>query len=454
MRILLIGAGKVGHNLADRLTAEEHDVTVIDKSEEVIARCQDSMDVMCVKGNGANAKTLVEAGVDRADIVIAATAGDETNMLCCLLAKRLGAKYTIARIRDPEFNESQLLLQNEMGIDVATNPERATALEISRLLRYPYAGSVEAFARGQVELVEFKALENDPITGIPLKHISARIANIPQVLYTMVDRDGDVIIPSGDFHIEAGDKVYICGDVPSITEYFRFLGRNSLKIRSVMVLGGGKITYYLARMIIPIGIHMTIFEVNPAKARNLSEQFPKADVILGDGTDQDLLEEQGLSQMDAYISLSSRDEENLMTGMYASRCGVPKVIAKNTRTTYADILSVLGLDSILSPQSITCSTILRYVRARKYAQGTEIERLYRLADGKAEAIEFIARKGDPYIGIPLKDLTMHAGTLVAVIVHQGKVIVPFGNDKIESGDHVVIISRESGLGDLNEVIYR
>ena len=454
MRIIQIGAGKVGHILADRLTAEGHDVTIIDRSEEVISRCQDSLDVMCIRGNGANAKTLVEAGVDRADVVIATTAGDETNMLCCLIARRFGAKYTIARIRDPEYNESQLLLQNELGIDAAINPERATALEISKLLRYPFAGSIESFARGQVEMVEFRAQPEDIIVGVPMKSIASRIPNIPHVLYTMVERNGEVIVPGGDFFIESGDHVFISGSMVNITNYFRFLGRNTLKIRSVMVLGGGKITYYLARMIIPVGIHMTIFETNPEKARSLSEQFPKADIILGDGTDQDLLEEQGLSQMDAYISLSNRDEENLMTGMYAARCGVPKVIAKNTRTAYADLLSNLGLDSILSPQSITCSTILRYVRAREHSQGTEIERLYRLLDGKAEAIEFIARKGDAYIGVPLKDLTMRSGSLVAVILHQGKVIVPFGNDKIEAGDHVVIISRESGIGDLNEVIYR
>lgn len=454
MRIILIGAGKVGYILADRLTAEEHDVTVIDRNDLVIQRCQDSLDVMCIKGNGANAKTLMEAGVDRADIVIATTAGDETNMLCCLLAKRLGAKYTIARIRDPEFSESQMLLQNEMGIDAAINPERATALEISKLLRYPFAGSIDSFARGQVELVEFRAQKDDIIVGIPMKEVSSRIPDIPQVLYTMVDRDGEVIIPGGDFSIHEGDKVYITGNIVNITNFFRYLGRNSLKIRSVMVLGGGRITYYLARMITPIGIHMTIFEVNPEKARNLSEQFPKADIILGDGTDKDLLEEQGLSQMDAYISLSSRDEENLMTGMYAFRNGVPKVIAKNTRTTYADILNQLGLDSIVSPQSITSSTILRYVRAREHSKGTEIERLYRLAEGKAEAIEFIAREGDSYIGIALKDLSIRSGNLVAVILHQGKVIVPFGKDKIEAGDHVVIITRESGIGDLNEVLYR
>ena len=454
MKIIVVGCGKVGISIIEQLSLEKHDVTVIDRNEDVIERCQDALDVMCIRGNGANAKTLVEAGVDRADIVIATTAGDETNMLCCLIAKRLGAKYTIARIRDPEFNESQMLLQNEMGIDVAINPERATALEISKLLRYPFAGSIESFARGQVEMVEFRAQKDDVIIDVPMKDLASAAPNIPHVLYTIVERAGQAIIPGGDFSIKAGDKVYICGNIINITNYFRYLGRNSLKIRNVMVLGGGKITYYLARMIIPVGIHMTIFEMNAEKARLFSEQFPKADVIQGDGTDQDLLEEQGLNQMDAFITLSNRDEENLMTGMYASRCGVPKVIAKNTRTTYAEILNQLGLDSILSPQSITSSTILRYVRAREHSKGTEIERLYRLADGKAEAIEFIARNGDSYIGIPLRSLKMRSGSLVAIIVHQGKVIVPFGNDKIEAGDHVVIVSRESGVGDLNEVIYR
>ena len=260
MRIILIGAGKVGHSLADRLTAEGHDVTVIDRNDEVISRCQDALDVMCVRGNGANAKTLVEAGVDRADIVIATTATDETNMLCCLIARRLGAKYTIARIRDPEFNESQMLLQNEMGIDVAINPERATALEISKLLRYPFAGSIESFARGQVEMVEFRAQQDDAFVGIPMKNIASSVPNMPHVLYTMVERDGEVIIPDGDFFIQPDDKVFISGNIVNITNFFRFLGRNTLKVRSVMVLGGGKITYYLARMIIPVGIHMSIFE--------------------------------------------------------------------------------------------------------------------------------------------------------------------------------------------------
>jgi trk system potassium uptake protein TrkA len=454
MRIIVIGAGKVGFTLAEHLTQEEHDVTVIDKSDEVIEHCSGSLDVICLKGNGANAKVLLEAGVDKANIVIASTESDESNMLACLIAKRLGAQYTICRIRDPEFNESQTLLQNELGIDVAINPERATALEISRLLRYPFAGSIESFARGLVEMVEFRALEKDRIVGISMKDLHQKVPGLPRILYAMVERNGTVIIPDGSFAILPGDKVFVSGDMVTITDFFRFLGRNNQKVRSVMVLGGGRISYYLSRIIVPMGIHVTIFEINPEKARRLSELLPRADVILGDGTDQELLQEQGVSQADAFVALSNRDEENLMTAMYASRSGVPKTIAKNSRMAYMEILNDLGLDSVISPPYITTSTILRYVRARENGSGTHVERLYRLNDGNAEALEFIARRGDPYIGIPLKDLTSRKGSLVSVIVHQGKIIIPFGNDKIEEGDHVVVISSNPGISDLNEVLYR
>ena len=454
MRIIVIGAGKVGYTLAEHLTQEEHDVTVIDKSDEVIEHCSGSLDVICLKGNGANAKVLLEAGVDKANIVIASTESDESNMLACLIAKRLGARYTICRIRDPEFNESQTFLQNELGIDVAINPERATALEISRLLRYPFAGSIESFARGLVEMVEFRALEKDRIIGIPMKDLHQKVPGLPRILYAMVERNGSVIIPDGNFAILPNDKVFVSGDMVTITEFFRFLGRNNQKVRSVMVLGGGRISYYLSRIVVPMGIHVTLFELNPEKARRLSELLPKVDVVLGDGTDQELLQEQGVSQADAFIALSNRDEENLLTALYASRSGVPKTIAKNSRMTYMEILNDLGLDSVISPPYITTSTILRYVRARENGSGTHVERLYRLIDGNAEALEFIARNGDPYIGIPLKDLTSRKGSLVSVIVHQGKIIIPFGNDRIEEGDHVVVISSNPGISDLNEVLYK
>ena len=453
MRILVVGDGKVGHTIAEHLTREKHDVVIIDQDDEVLTKCEDTLDVICVRGNGANAKVLLDAQADRADILIATTASDETNMLCGLIAKRLGTKYIIARIRDPEYNDSLTLLQRELGIDMALNPERATALEISRLLRFPFANNIESFAKGRVEMVEFRAQEHDVVTGHALKDL-ARMRGLPQVLYAVIERDGRVIIPTGDFIIQAGDRVHVAGDMVTITAYFQYLGKNSLRIRRVMLLGGGRISYYLAKMLVPMGIRVSMIEITERKANHLSEQLPEVNVIYGDGTDQELLDQEGLKDMDAFVTLSDRDEENLMTGLFAVRQGVPKVIVKNNRLSYADLINSLGLDSVVSPRSITCANILRYVRGRVNSEGTKVERLYRLMDGKAEALEFIARAGDPYIGIPLKDLRTRPGVLVAVIVRKGQVIVPFGNDHIEAGNSVVILSRDSGIKDLNEVIRR
>ncbi|MBR4711763.1 MAG: Trk system potassium transporter TrkA [Clostridia bacterium] len=452
MRILVVGAGKVGATLAEHLTNEAHDVVVIDSNEEVLRRCEDLYDVMCIHGNGANAQTLLDAGVDHTDILIAATAGDEINMLCCLIGKRLGAKYAIARIRDPKYNESLTLLQHELGIDLAVNPERATALEISRLLRFPFASNIESFAKGLVEMVEFRVQQHDAVAGCRLRDLSSRLPGLPRVLYAAVERGGQVTIPMGDYVISAGDRVFVAGDQLTITNFFRYLGRDIHTVKNVMILGGGRISYYLARMVTPLGMRVSLIEINPEKAARLSEDLPQVNVLLGDGTNQELLDQEGLQQMDAFITLCDRDEENLMTGLYASTQGVPKVIVKNNRVNYADVISRMGLDTIISPRQITSAYILRYVRARISSHGTKVEKLYRLLDGKAEALEFLARSEDPYIGIPLKDLTMRPNSLVAVIVRRGKVIVPFGNDTIESGDSVVIITCESGLSDLNEVI--
>ena len=414
MRIILVGDGKVGHTLAAQLTQEGHDVIVVDRSEAVLQKAQDELDVLTISGNGANAAALMNAGVDRADIVIATTATDEVNMLCSLISKRLGAKYTIARIRDPEYNEALNMLQRDLGIDQAVNPERATAQEISRLLRYPFASNIETFARGRVEMVAFRALPTDGLVGHPLKDLNRRIHDLPRVLYAAVEQDGIVHIPNGDFVIRAGDKVHVAQDVSTITTYFRYLKRNTSSIRNVLILGGGRIGFYLARMIAPLGIRVSIIEIDPERCTYLADQLPDVDIICGDGTDQELLEQEGIADYDAFVSLGSRDEENLMTGLYAIRRGVKKVIAKNNRVSYLELIDGLGLESIVSPREITSDAILRYVRGRVNGQGTSVEKLYKLVNGQAEALEFTAKAGDPYLGRRLMDLKLIEGAIIAV----------------------------------------
>ena len=452
MFIIVVGIGKVGRTIAENLAQEGNDLVLIDQNDELLEKVQDEIDIMIHCGNGASGRTLQEAGISRADIIIATTGSDETNMLICMAGKKLGARYAIARIRDPEYNESMMFMQQELGIDATMNPERATAYEISRLLRFPFAISVEHFCKDRVELVEFRVQEGDPMADIPLRDISRKCRDLPQVLYAAVEHNGVLKIPYGDDVMHVGDRIHVVADTSTINAYFRFLGRNMKRVKRLMMLGGGRISYYLIKALTASGVESTIIEIDAHKARKLSEQLPAVSVIHGDGTDQDLLDEEGLRDCDAFVTLCDRDEENLMTGLYAVRQGVPKVVVKNNRVSYGEIFGSMGLDSIVSPRAITCATILRYVRARVRADGTNLEKLYRLMGGKAEALEFVARENDPYLDIPLKDLSVRKNTIVAIILHSGRVKIPFGSDVISAGDTVVVIACETGIGDLNEVL--
>ena len=451
MRIVVVGGGKLGFSLAESLINEGHNVTVVDRNESVLQKNMDTLDAMFIKGSGVSADTLREAEAQHADIVIAATMGDEINMLSCLTAKRLGAQYTIARIRDPEYLTSLPFLQKELSIDYVINPERATAREISRMLRFPFAGSVETFARGRVEMADFRASEGDPVVGVPLKEMYKKNSKLPQVLFCLVERDNEIFTPKGDFVIQPGDRVHVVSDVETITRFFTALGKGMATIRSVMIMGGSRIAYYLASMLLNMKIKVSIIEINPEKARMLSEMLPGATIIEGDGTDQELLDSEGLADTHAFILLSDRDEENLMAGFYATQLGVKKVIVKSSRDTYSAIMHDMGLESIISVRTVACNNILRTVRTRASRSFAAVERMYRLMDGRAEALEFIAQAGDPYIHVPLKDLNVSKDALIAVIVRAGQVHVPFGNDTIEAGDSVVVISQEAGISSLGEV---
>ena len=443
MQIVIIGGGKLGISLAQHLVDEGHNVTMIDRSESVVQKSMDTMDAMFIHGSGVSADTLKEADIQHTDIVIAATMSDEVNMLSCLTAKRLGAQYTIARIRDPEYLNTLSFLQKELAIDYAINPERATAREISRMLRFPFAGSIETFARGRVEMVDFRAAEGDPVVGIPMKEMYKKNKQLPQVLFCAVERDEDIIIPKGDFIIRAGDRVHVVSDVETITRFFTALGKGMSTIRSVMVMGGSRIAFYLVSMLVRMKMKVSVIEV--------ADSLPGATIIEGDGTDQELLESEGLADTHAFITLSDRDEENLMAGFYAAQRGVKKVIVKSSRDTYSGIMHNMGLDSIISTKTVACNDILRVVRSRSSRANAAVQRMYRLMNGQAEALEFIAQAGDKYIHVPLKDLKVIPDALIAVIVREGLVKVPFGNDTIEVGDYVVVISRKAGLSALGQV---
>ena len=421
MQIIIVGGGKLGIALAQHLIQEGHNVTMIDRSESVLQKSMDTLDAMFIKGSGVSAETLEEADVQHADIVIAVTLSDEVNMLTCLTAKRLGAQYAIARIRDPEYLPTLSFLQKELSIDYAINPERATAREISRMLRFPFAGGIETFARGRVEMVDFRASEGDPVVGIPLKEMYRKNRQLPQVLFCAVERRDEIIIPKGDFVIQPGDRVHVVSDVQTITRFFTALGKGMSTIRSVMLMGGSRIAYYLASMLLNMRMKVSIIEMKADKARLLSETLPAATIIHGDGTDQELLESEGLSDTHAF------------------------------RDTYSGIMHEMGLDSIISTMAVACNDILRVVRSRSSRSFAAVERMYRLMDGQAEALEFIAQAGDPYIHVPLKDLHIIPDALIAVIVREGQVRVPFGNDTIEVGDYVVVISRRPGLSALGQV---
>lgn len=451
MNIVIVGDGKVGYTLAAYLAQEKHDVTIVDQDAAALEKASETLDVMCVRGNGANVRTLLEAGVDEADVLIAVTTNDEMNMVCCLAAKQLGAKYTVARIRDPEYTESLTVLKDKLNIDLVTNPERATAMEISRLLRFPFAINVETFAHGRVEMVEFKVEEFDPIANMSLITLHQKY---PGVLCSAVLRGHEAIIPDGHHVIRVGDRMHVLGDIMSITNFFKNLGKDTKRVRSAMLLGGGHISYYFAKITAGMGMKLSIIEILPNKCRRLSEQLgDEVNVICGDAAEEELLEQENLTQFGALVCLLDRDEENMMTGLYAVRRGVGKVVVKVDRPNYVDVLSDMGLNSVVSPKLTTANAILRTVRALARSQDSAVvEKLYRIVGDQVEALEFTAKEGAPYINIPISRLKIRKGVLVAVLVRSRRIIIPFGEDHIEAGDTVILIARASSIGALEDAL--
>ncbi len=450
MKIIIIGSGKVGFTLAKQLSGENHDLVLIDQRAEAMQVADNTLDILCLEGSGASIQILLEAGVRSADLVISVTGSDELNIVCCLIAKKLGARHTVARIRSPEYYREANLLKKEVGLNMIINPEHAAAQEISRLLRVPSAFSVETFARGLVELIGFPILESDGLAGLSLFEYNKRRSN--GVLMCAVIRGGEVYVPNGRFVPQVGDKAYVIGSQREIARFFHTLGRDGNRIRAITVLGGSKIATYLTWAVEKVGMKVRIVEQDPVKCLSLSEKLPDSMILQGDGTDSAVIDAEGLLDTDAFIALTNRDEENLLMAMTAQRHGVKKVIAKMSRPNYIDMMRESGVDSIISPKDITANQISAYVRAMARSEGSAVENLYKPLGGAIEAVEFTATATTRFLDTPLKDLRLKPGMLVAAIAREGKIIIPDGSTSIRAGDKVIVMAKSIFLQDLDEIL--
>ena len=450
MKIIIIGSGKVGFTLAKQLSGENHDLVLIDQRAEAMQVADNTLDILCLEGSGASIQILLEAGVRSADLVISVTGSDELNIVCCLIAKKLGARHTVARIRSPEYYREANLLKREIGLNMIINPEHAAAQEISRLLRVPSAFSVETFARGLVELIGFPILESDGLAGLSLFEYNKRRSN--GVLMCAVIRGSEVYVPNGRFVPQVGDKAYVIGSQREIARFFHTLGRDGNRIRAITVLGGSKIATYLTWAVEKVGMKVRIVEQDPVKCLSLSEKLPDSMILQGDGTDSAVIDAEGLLDTDAFIALTNRDEENLLMAMTAQRHGVKKVIAKMSRPNYIEMMRESGVDSIISPKDITANQISAYVRAMARSEGSAVENLYKPLGGAIEAVEFTATATTRFLDTPLKDLRLKPGMLVAAIAREGKIIIPDGSTSIRAGDKVIVMAKSIFLQDLDEIL--
>ncbi len=452
MKIVVIGAGKVGSTLASQLVKEGHEVLVMDTNEERLESLQNRIDIMTLCGNGASKEYLQEAEVADSDLVIAATSADEVNILSCFIARQIGAPKTIARVRNPEYRNQLELMKEELGLSMIVNPELSAANEISRILRFPSANDVELFCRGHVELVEYTIGKDCPLCDLALKDIYGKYKI--KVLICAVRRGEEITIPKGDFVLKEGDKINITASPKNIHDFFIAIGSFKRPVKSVMIVGGSMIAYYLASQLIDMNIDVKIVDMNTRKCEELSEKLPKASIVCANATDKDILLEEGIMDFDGFVALTGLDEMNIIYGMYAKTKNVEKVITKVHHLSFPEVIEQSGIESVVSPKLITAERISSYVRAiqNSYSKN-KIESLRRIVDNRIEALEFIVRDDEEYVGIPLKDMPIKDNILIAAIVRKGQAIIPGGFDMIKKGDSVVVITSEiAAIEELNDIM--
>ena len=452
MKIVIIGDGKVGYKLAKQLSSEKYDIILIDNNEEKLRKSIERMDVFCVVGEGGSVEVQQRADVPHADLVIACTSTDECNMLSCLIARRLGARHTIARGRNPSYYKQIDFLKKDLHLSMVVNPELIVAGDITRLLLFPDASKVETFVKGRVELVEFP-IHCGKLEGLSLSELYARFQ--VQVLVCAVESGETVLIPDGDYILKAGDKLHIAASHQNMEQFFKKIALRKEKIKNAMICGGGRVAYYLASQLCNLGMNVKIIERNRERCEELCELLPQATIINGDATEHDLLIEEGIEKTDAFIALTGMDEENIIMSLFASKQSVSKVIVKINEDRRAMMIDELGLDSIVSAKTATADAILGYVRARRNSQcSANVETMYQLLDGRVEALEFIIKSENAYTGVPLKDLNLKVNNIIACIARGRKIIIPNGDDSIQVGDSVVIITMTKQIRDLDDILVK
>ena len=450
MKIIIVGCGKVGETLAAVLSQEGNDITIIDKREAVVENLCNQYDIMGYVGNGASYSVQVEADIQHTDLVIAVTGSDELNLLCCLIAKMAGNCHTIARVRNPEYGNEVAYIKEELGLAMVINQELTAALEISRVLKFPSAIEIDTFAKGRVELLRFRIPENSMLDDMRLSEMQSRLKC--SVLVCTVERKGEIVIPRGDYTLKSGDVISVVAAARDEIAFFKKIGIPANQVKNVLIVGGGDIPYYLAKILLSVGIQVKIMEKNLKRCEELSELLPKATIIHGDGTNKQLLEEEGIGQTESFVALTDFDEENVFLSLYARKRGVRKTVTKVNRFVFDEVIENLDLDTVIYPRDLTAEYILQYVRAMKNSIGSNVETLHRIIDNKAEALEFLVRDNFRGKDIPLQELPIKPDVLVACINHMGKIILPRGTDVMRLGDTVIVITVKKGLNDINDIL--
>ena len=450
MQIIIVGCGKVGSALTQRLSKEDNNVCIIDINSEVVHTLATECDVMGIVGNGASYSVLAEAGIENADLFIAVTESDELNLLCCVIARKTAKCHTIARVRNPIYSKEQDFLQHEIGVSMIINPEQTAASEISSLLCFPGAIGIDSFAGGKVEMLRFRIPCGCILDNMALKDVSARIHC--QFLICAVDRDNEVCIPGGNFVLKSGDVISIVASRENTSFFLKKLNINTNSVKNTMIIGGGKISLYLAEMLVKQGIAVKVIEKNPKRCQELSELLPEATVICGDGSEETLLQEERIDSMDSFVALTNMDEENILLSLFAKKHVSKKVITKINRQQLTEVIRNLELDSVVYPKLLTAQKILQYVRAAKNSIGSNVKTLYRLFDDKVEALEFNIYEKSKITEIPLQDLPIKKGLLICAITRNGRILIPDGQTQILPGDTMIVVTTQLGLQDAQDIV--